>query len=735
MRKFTKIRTWILARLQAPEDGNRAPADEGRRIRAGLFIRRLIIVGVTACVLFVCRWLAYEVRFDFDVPLEYQVQLHHQWTWVIALQLCCLLLFRNFYGIYKYFSLPEVRHLSYAMALSGLSLFIMRFLYIRFYPPAGVIIVQCMMGFLALGTMRTGWRLVHEQYFSRKNHHCFETQRVAIVGAGDAGASLVRELHAHPNLGLVPVAFWDDAPKKLGSNIHGVPVVGVPEQIHLHKKKLGLDQAIIAMPSCTAKRLGEIVTILQKARLKYVTVPSIDQLTSGSVRITQLRPVKIEDLLGRETIDLRVDQIGGVLKDRTVMVTGAGGSIGCELCRQVAGFQPGRLLLVEQSEVQLFQIEQELIKLGHSSIIVPVIADILDRPRMRAVMQRHLPAIIFHAAAHKHVGMMEMQPGEAIKNNALGTAALAELAVEHRVERFVMISTDKAVNPTSAMGASKRLAEIFLQALARHHDGQSRFAFTQKNEAPTRFVAVRFGNVLGSSGSVVPIFERQIAEGGPITVTHPDVVRFFMTIPEAVGLVLQSCAQGEGGEIFVLDMGKPVRIAELARQMVRLSGLQCDRDIEIKFIGLRPGEKLYEELKHLQAGCVDTAHPRIKRLTSQPARLEEVQAVLDQFDGALNSASPDELKRMLKRALPEYEPYLSTGNGNGGVAESAGHANYDVGFGLRAIPTGGLGADSRTTLTQPKLVVARDSAPTANRTPSLRTRQTQKLPDQTFSTP
>jgi FlaA1/EpsC-like NDP-sugar epimerase len=656
-------------------------------------------------VLVVCRWLAYEVRFDFDVPLEYQVQLDHQWTWVIALQLCYLLLFRNFYGIYKYFSLPEIRRLTYAMALSGLSLFIMRFLDIRFYPPGGVIVVQSMMGFLALGAMRTAWRLVHEQYFSRKNHSSSVTQKVAIIGAGDAGASLVRELHAHPNLGLVPVAFLDDARKKWGSSIHGVPVVGAPEQIQRQKEKLGVEQVVIAMPSCTAKRLGEMVTILQKARLKYVTVPSIDQLTSGSVRITQLRPVKIEDLLGRETVDLRVDQIAGVLKDRTVMVTGAGGSIGCELCRQVAGFQPARLLLVEQSEVQLFQIEQELIKLGHGSIIVPVIADILDRPRMRAVMQRYHPAIIFHAAAHKHVGMMEMQPGEAIKNNTLGTAALAELALEHRVERFVMISTDKAVNPTSVMGASKRLAEVFLQAFAREHDGQTRFAFARRNEGRTRFVAVRFGNVLGSSGSVIPIFERQIAEGGPITVTHPEVVRFFMTIPEAVGLVLQSCAQGEGGEIFILDMGKPVRIVELARQMVRLSGLNPDRDIEIKFIGLRPGEKLYEELRYSWGNCEDTAHPCIKRLTSPPARLEEVLAVLRKFDGVLNSASSDELKQMLKKILPEYVPYLSSGNGNGDVAGSAGHLNRDVGVDLRAIPTGGIGADSGATLTQPKPVV------------------------------
>ncbi|MEI2726784.1 MAG: polysaccharide biosynthesis protein [Verrucomicrobiota bacterium] len=295
---------------------------------------------------------------------------------------------------------------------------------------------------------------------------------------------------------------------------------------------------VIAMPSAPARRIGEVVSLLQQSKLKDVTVPSIGQLTSGTVQISQLRPVNIEDLLGREPIDLHLNEIAGILENRTILVTGAGGSIGSELCRQIAAFQPRCLLLLEQSEVQLFQIEQQLIKLGYGAIIVPIIADILDRPRMNDILRRYHPAVIFHAAAHKHVTMMEIQPGEAIKNNSLGTAGLAALAFAHGVERFVMISTDKAVNPTSVMGASKRLAEVFLQAFAKEFPDR------------TKFAAVRFGNVLGSSGSVVPIFERQIAEGGPITVTHPEVVRFFMTIPEAVGLVLQDLhARGWRGNL------------------------------------------------------------------------------------------------------------------------------------------------------------------------------------------
>jgi FlaA1/EpsC-like NDP-sugar epimerase len=619
-----------------------------QRSRLGQVLRRLFLAGLYGCTLFVCRWLAYQLRFDFNVPEEYQGQLWHHWHWVVAMQLGWLVVFGQFSGIYKYFSLPEIRRLAYAMAFSGISLYSLHYFDIGFSPPRGVILVECMTGFLALGGLRSAWRLVHERYFSRRNHRCHRERKVAIIGAGGAGADLVRELYARPNLGLVPVAFFDDARHKWGSKIHGIPVVGPPDYLPRMKEELGLEEAVIAMPSAPAKRIGEIVGLLQKARLKYVTVPGIDQLTSGVVRISQLRPVNIEDLLGRESIDLEFNEIGGVLKDRTVLVTGAGGSIGSELCRQVASFHPRRLLLVEQSEVQLFQIEQQLIKLGHGGVIVPVIADILDQPRMDAILRRHQPTVIFHAAAHKHVPMMEMQPGEAIKNNCLGTAGLAEMAVEHGVERFLMISTDKAVNPTSVMGASKRLAEVFLQSFARERPGR------------TKFIAVRFGNVLGSSGSVVPIFERQIAEGGPITVTHPDVVRFFMTIPEAVGLVLQSCAQGKGGEIFVLDMGKPVKIAELARLMIRLSGLEPDRDIETEFIGLRPGEKLCEELHQLQAHCTGTAHARIKRLTSEPVALRKVRAQLRWLNQELHTASPDQLKLMLREILPEYTPCLAS---------------------------------------------------------------------------
>lgn len=610
----------------------------------GLFLRRALLFVIFAVTLFICRWLAYQIRFDFNVPEPQETQIWQQWHWVVALQLICLGVAGQFSGIYRYFSLPDIQRLAYAMIVGGAMLYGARLLGLGYSPPRGVILLQALLGFLSLGAMRTAWRLYYERVHSRKREAPAHRRRVAIIGAGDAAASLIRELNAHPGLGLVPAAIFDDDPSKAHMQLHGVPVVGPVADVLRLQRDYEYEQVIIAMPSAAPARLAEVVGILQQARMPHVTVPGIHQMARGHVKLTQLRPVQIEDLLGREPVDLRTDEISGVLKDRVVMVTGAGGSIGGELCRQIASFHPAQLLLVDQSEVQLFLIEQELAQAGYDKIIVPVIADILDRPRMRSLLQRHKPAVIFHAAAHKHVSMMERQPSEAIKNNAYGTALLADMALKANVERFVMISTDKAVNPTNVMGASKRMAEVYLQALAKRHPGR------------THFSAVRFGNVLGSSGSVVPIFEKQIAKGGPVTVTDPEVVRFFMTIPEAVGLVLQTCALGHGGEIFVLDMGQPVKIVDMARQMIRLSGFEPGRDIEIKYIGLRPGEKLYEELHHLTANCTDTAHPRIKRLTNEPEPLEKVQEQFHSFDGLLHSAKADVVKRAIKEMLPEYTP-------------------------------------------------------------------------------
>ncbi|MBI5387447.1 MAG: polysaccharide biosynthesis protein [Verrucomicrobia bacterium] len=607
----------------------------------------MLLVAYTV-VLFLSRWMAYQLRFDFNVPADSWPHFGDYWSAVLCVQLFFLAVSGQFSGIMGYFSLPDVRRLLLASLASTGVLFGIRYQFPEVYiEPRGVILVTGLLGLSGVGAVRLACRLVRERYFSVYAKSAGTTRRVGIVGAGDVGAGLLRELHSRRGLGLEPVVFFDDDRSKWRSQVHGVPVAGSPDAIGRFKSKYNIDEVIIAMPSAPAKRIGEVVRTLRQHKLKFVTVPAIDQLASGKVKVSQLRAVAIEDLLGREPVGLETENIRRDLTGRTVAVTGAGGSIGSELCRQVASFKPKKLLLVEQSEVQLFQIEQELIGLGYGDIIVPLVADILDAARIRTIFAEYRPAVLFHAAAHKHVPMMERQPCEAVKNNALGTARLADLAQEGGLEKFVMISTDKAVNPTSAMGATKRLAELYLQALfARHPQG-------------TKFIAVRFGNVLGSSGSVVPLFTKQIAAGGPVAVTHPDMVRYFMTIPEAAGLVLQSCAQGQGGEIFVLDMGKPVKIADLARQMIELSGLKPDEDIEIKFVGLRPGEKLFEEITCDNEHYRPTHHPRIMSFLGSSAGWDSVQAAFQELGKELDRPDPDRLKRLMQKIVPEYTPFLA----------------------------------------------------------------------------
>jgi FlaA1/EpsC-like NDP-sugar epimerase len=560
-------------------------------------------------------------------------------------QLVVLAAFGQFSGILRFFGLRDAMRLLLAIGLSGLAYYAMRFVVgITYSAPLGTIVIQGVLGFIALAMLRGGWRLGYERWSQRATRGQHARLPLGIVGAGDAGASLIRELQARPHRGLVPVALFDDDHSKWHSEVHGVPVVGAPEDMAKWKGLLGLKEIVIAMPASPGKRVREVAELAQKAGLRAVRVPSVGQIASGQVRVSQLRPVKFEDVLGRDQVDLPLDDVRPLLAGKVVMVTGAGGSIGSELCRQIARLAPQRLLLVEQAEGHLFLIEQELIKLGHEAIILPLVADIVDQARMKSVLAEHRPAVIFHAAAHKHVFMMERQPGEAIKNNAFGTASLAELAQAHGVGHFVLISTDKAVNPTSVMGATKRLAELYLQGLFHAHPES------------TKFIAVRFGNVLGSSGSVVPIFTQQIAEGGPVTVTHPDVVRFFMTIPEAVGLVLHSFALGKGGEIFVLEMGSQVKIADMARTMIELSGFVPDRDIEIVYTGLRPGEKLYEELANDGAIHDTTSHSRIKRLRSAPAPLDGLRAQFELLRLQVPHGQPDSLRLALQKIIPEYRP-------------------------------------------------------------------------------
>ncbi len=618
--------------------------------------RTLILMAIYAGLFALSLYASYLARFmergNYSLKEVATAVLTHI-IWIIPLKLGWLFVFGHFRSMIGYFRLPDMLRVIYGLTFASLVMLIAYSLVssgsftILGPPPRSIIFVDYVLSIYSVCGLRIGIRIYRERYMRgpvgenpRKN------LRIAIVGAGDVGSAVAADMLARPGLGRRPVIFLDDNMGKRGRQIHGITIDGPVENLAAIKAKVDFDELLIAVGATPAKRVSEIVALCQANAVKCEIVPSLLELASGQVRASRVRPVEIEDLLGREAVQLDSANIREMIAGKVVMVTGAGGSIGSELCRQIASHAPARLVLLEQSEVQLFQIEQNLIDLGFSGVITPVVADILDRDRMRHVFSNKRPSIVFHAAAHKHVFLMERQPWEAVRNNSLGTATLADLASEFGVSRFVLISTDKAINPTNVMGASKRLAEIYLQA--RHASGGNK----------TCFAAVRFGNVLGSSGSVVPIFKKQIAAGGPVKVTHPDVTRYFMTIPEAVGLVLQCATQASGGEIFVLDMGKPMKIVDLARQMIELSGFRPDVDIPIEFVGLRAGEKLFEELQHSDERHQPTAHPRIMRFCSEPRPLTEVRGNLDHLTSDIYRLSANEVKSGLNRLIPEYVPHL-----------------------------------------------------------------------------
>lgn len=611
--------------------------------------RQLLLLFVYTAVLSFSFLLAYQIRFEFAVPNEYQRHYVRIWPVVVVMKLICLWICGQFASLLTYFSFPDLRRVLLATVFPFVGL--LTWWQVGWTPlnapathwptmPRGVIIIDTMLSFAGVVFVRILFRMVREQDF-RLSGDGNSRRRVAIMGAGEVGAHLARELAGKPRMGREVVAFLDDDKRKHGTRVHGISVAGELDTALLGA--LEIDEVIIAMPSAAAGRVREIVELLRESGMTHTTVPSMEQIASGQVQVTQLRPVEIEDLLGRERVELKTDEIKAILHGQRVLVTGAGGSIGSELCRQIASYVPEKLVLVERSETQMFQVEQELVRAGYGEMIVSEVADILDVPRIKRILKRHRPQILFHAAAHKHVPLMESQPAEALRNNTLGTMDLANAAQEWEVRRFVFISTDKAINPTSVMGASKRLAEVYLQAL-------------DEASGSTRFLAVRFGNVLGSSGSVVPIFREQIAAGGPVTVTHPDVQRYFMLTSEAVGLVLQSATIGQGGGIFVLDMGKPVKIANLASQMIELSGFVPNEEIEIKFTGLRPGEKLFEEIRLDREDFSSTDHGKILRFDAIAEPLDKMRESLEQLRVELVGAEPNKVRAMIQSRVPEYQP-------------------------------------------------------------------------------
>jgi FlaA1/EpsC-like NDP-sugar epimerase len=496
---------------------------------------------------------------------------------------------------------------------------------------------------LILAGLRTIIRLYYEEFRTVEGGRL---KRFLIVGAGNTGEALLREIHRMPVAQYDVIGFVDDAPLKQGISIHDIRVLGTVDQLPQICKERNIEEIAIAMPSATHQQLRRVIQVCEGTKIRFRTVPSLTDIASGKLRVSQIRDVDIKDLLGRETVQLDLDLIEAFLKNKIILVTGAGGSIGSEMCRQVCNFNPKLLLLIEQAENPLFYIERELNRQFPNVPVRAIICNITDKARVEELFEKYKPQVVIHAAAHKHVPLMELNPGEAVKNNIVGTQTVADAADKYGCTNFVMISTDKAVNPTSIMGSSKRVAEMYIQNLNR----------TSK----THFVTVRFGNVLDSNGSVVPIFRKQIADGGPVTVTHPQMKRYFMTIPEASQLVLQAAAMGKGGEIFVLDMGEPVKIVDLARELIILSGFRPGEDIEIVFTGPRPGEKLFEELSVKGEDMLPTRHPKIGIWKNIPTDRNKLCAGINDLIAIAQFQEHDKIAEKIKGLVPEY----SGNNGN-----------------------------------------------------------------------
>ena len=505
----------------------------------------------------------------------------------------------------------------------------------------GVLVLDFMVTVFLVSTARLSVRLYREEF---RPISAEGVRRVLVIGAGNAAETLLREIHKMRVERYRVIGLVDDDPTKKDIVIHGIPVLGGTDDITDICEDENIDEILIAVPSATQKELRRIIEKCQGTKLQFQTLPSMDDLIDGRVTASQIRKVEIKDLLGREAVELDTEAVGRFLAGRRVLITGAGGSIGTEMCRQVCVFGPIQLILLEQAENNLFDVNNELRRSYPDIEIVPVICDIYDRGRVMTVFKTYRPEVIIHAAAHKHVPLMELNPCEAIKNNIFGTRNIADAACEYDAVEFVQISTDKAVNPSSIMGCTKRVAEIYTQSL------------NGRGGCRTQFKSVRFGNVLGSAGSVVPTFERQIRAGGPVTVTDPEMTRYFMTIPEASQLVLQAAATGQGGQILLLDMGEPVKIVDLARDMITLSGLRVGEDIDIVFTGVRPGEKLFEELRTDGEDIAPTVHPKIKTWNHVPVPWEKVQQTMAAFEKLSNCPDRQQIIEGLRDIVPEYTP-------------------------------------------------------------------------------
>jgi FlaA1/EpsC-like NDP-sugar epimerase len=615
------------------------------------YFTRASQIAIDLIVLCAAFAVAFLVRFDGLPPAPMTGRLLLTGPYVVAFEYFMLVMFGIHRFVWRYVGLREAQRIFSATASATALLVLVRIgvgqlqvhaPYLRHgVLPFGVIGINFALAFLFVGGVRIGRRLLGERLESeRKGRSNRPESRTMLVGAGQAGVLVARELLSRPDLGMRAVGFLDDAPSKVGMVVHGIPVLGSTAELPELCIKHDAQQVLITIASAPGKEIRRIRRLCEEAGIPTKIIPGLYEIVGGKVNLSRIRNIAIEDLLRRDQVDLDLDSIAETVRDRVVMTTGAGGSIGSELCRQLCRFQPAALILVERAENALFNIHRELAAAHPEVRLVPCIADTTDEARMDELFSTHSPAVVLHAAAHKHVPMMEWNPVEAVKNNVFGTRIVADLSSRYGVTSFVMISTDKAVNPTSVMGAAKRAAEIYVQALSQR--------------SKTRFVTVRFGNVLGSAGSVIPIFQEQIARGGPVTVTHSEMRRYFMTIPEACQLVLEAGSMGRGGEIFILDMGEPVRIVDLARDLIALSGLREGEDIEIVFSGVRPGEKLFEELSADAEMADKTRHPKIFVGRIQPQKWETAMANLELLQRAIVERSAAAAGLALRSVVPEY---------------------------------------------------------------------------------
>ncbi|MEY4509009.1 MAG: hypothetical protein RLZZ450_1131 [Pseudomonadota bacterium] len=610
-------------------------------------------MAIDATLLVVALGLSFALRFDWNIPADMLARLTLVTPYVVLLQYLSLALFRAPRISWRFFSLRDLKPFGFAYALSGAVLVALRYGIPAIFPdhelatyllvPLSVIVLDAGVALTFTVGARAMRRAVSEDVecsvrFARSIPPR-RSARTLLIGAGHGGVITARELARRPELGIVPVGFVDDDAAKTGTTICGIPVLGKTTELASIAKRCLADEALITIANARGPSIRRLTALCEEARLPVRIVPGIHEIVDGTVNLSGIREVAIDDLLGRAPIRLDESTLLNALEGSHVLVSGAGGSIGSELCRQVARFRPNKLFLVDSSENNLFNVHRELCGSFPGIELVPLVGSVTDAARMREIFSRHRPEVVLHAAAYKHVPMMELNPAQAVVNNALGTRIVADLAHEFGAREFVLVSTDKAVRPSSVMGATKRAAEIYVQALAAR--------------STTRFITVRFGNVLGSAGSVVPIFKEQIAKGGPVTITDPRMTRYFMTIPEACQLILQAARLGKGGEIFMLDMGEPVRILDLARDLIQLSGFIPEVDIEIVVSGVRPGEKLTEELWSQSEGISSTQHPSIFVGTSPAHSFEEVAAWYHRLETVRSYPGGDWARPLLTELVPE----------------------------------------------------------------------------------